>query len=95
MSIKVKIGILGCADIARKYAIKAFQAIPNAEVVSIASRDYEKAKAWAGEFNIKAEKSYDSLIENQNIDALYIPLPIGLHKEWVIKAVRKGQENDR
>lgn len=91
MSIKVKIGILGCADIARKYAIKAFQAIPNAEVVSIASRDYEKAKLWALEFNINAEESYDALIENKNIDAFYIPLPIGLHKEWVLKAVKMGK----
>lgn len=86
MNKKVRIGILGCANIAKKYAIKAFQSIDNSEVVSIASRDYEKAKIWASEFNIKAEESYDSLLESDEIDAVYIPLPIGLHKEWVIKA---------
>ncbi len=91
MGKKLKIGILGCADIAKRYAIKAFQAIDNAEVTSIASRDYEKAKEWASIFNIKAETSYDALLENKEIDAVYIPLPIGLHKEWALKAASAGK----
>ena len=86
---KVRIGILGCANIAGKYAIKSFQSIGNAEVVSIASRDYNKAKEWAAKFGIKAEESYDSLISSKDIDAVYIPLPIGLHKEWVLKAANE------
>lgn len=89
---KVKIGILGCANIAQKYAIKAFQSIGNAEVVSVASRDYEKAKEWAFRFGLKAEQSYDVLIMNPEIDAIYIPLPIGLHKEWIIKAAKNGKD---
>ncbi len=86
MGDKVKIGILGCANIVKKYAIKSFQSIPNAEVVSIASRDYNKAKDWAAQYGIQAEESYDALLANNNIDAVYIPLPIGLHKEWVLKS---------
>jgi len=86
MEKKVRIGILGCANVAEKYAIKAFQAIENAKMVSIASRDYEKAKQWALRFGARAERSYDSLISNPDIDAVYIPLPIGLHKEWALKA---------
>lgn len=86
MGEKVRIGILGCANIVKKYAMKAFQAIPNAEVVSIASRDHNKAKEWAEQYGIKAEESYDKLLANPDVDAVYIPLPIGLHKEWVLKA---------
>ena len=88
---KVRIGILGCADIAKRYSIKAFQAIDNAEVVSIASRDIEKAKEFASTFNIPKYESYDDLTNNPEVDALYIPLPIGLHKEWATKAARAGK----
>jgi len=91
MNNKVKIGILGCADIAKRYAIKAFQSIDNCEVVSIASRNPVKAKEWALDFNIQAEESYDSLLNNKDIDAVYIPLPVGLHKEWALKAVAVGK----
>jgi len=91
MNKKVRIGILGCANIAKKYSIKAFQSLDNAEVVSIASRDFEKAKEWSSEFNIVAEESYDSMIKNNNIDAIYIPLPIGLHSEWIIKAAKHSK----
>jgi predicted dehydrogenase len=69
----------------------AFQVLDNAEVVSIASRDYEKAKTWAKEFNIEAAESYDALIENPDIDAVHVPLPNSLHKEWILKAAQKGK----
>src|SRR3989344_6075230 len=91
MNKKLKIGILGCANIAEKYAINAFKAINNAEVVGIASRDPEKAKKWASRFNIRAEQSYDAMIASSGIDAVYIPLPIGLHEEWVIGAASAGK----
>lgn len=91
MARKVRIGILGCANIARKYAIRAFQSIPNAEMVSIASRDPAKAAAFAAEFGIEALPSYEALLERDDIDAVYVPLPIGLHKEWVLKALRCGK----
>ncbi|KKU91497.1 MAG: Dehydrogenase/oxidoreductase [Candidatus Jorgensenbacteria bacterium GW2011_GWA1_48_11] len=91
MKEKIKIGILGCANIAEKYAIRAFQSVPSAELVSIASRDYGKAKEWASRFGLRAEESYESLISNPVLDAVYIPLPIGLHKEWAIKAALAGK----
>lgn len=91
MERKVKIGILGCANIAERYAINAFQNINNAEVLSIGSRDIEKAKTWAEKFGIKNAESYESLIKNKEIDALYMPLPIGLHKEWILKAAKNGK----
>lgn len=91
MNKKVRIGILGCADVAKRHAIKAFQSINNAEVISIASRNSQKAKKWALYFGINAESSYDALLSNKNIDAVYIPLPIGLHKKWVLKAAQAGK----
>lgn len=83
---KLHVGIIGCAAIAEKYAIRAFQALPEVGAISIASRDLSKAKEWAGRFGIQAEESYESLIKNPDIHAIYIPLPIGLHKEWAIQA---------
>jgi NDP-hexose-3-ketoreductase len=91
MNKKVRIGILGCANFAKRYAIPAFQSIDNAEVVAIASREYAKAKEWASLFAIRAEESYDSLIARDDIDAIHIPLPNSLHKEWIIKSARAGK----
>lgn len=91
MNKKVMIGILGCANIAKKSAIKAFQSIKNAEVISIASRNPEKARNFASLFSIPTHETYDSLLKNPQVDALYIPLPIGLHKEWIMKAAKVGK----
>lgn len=91
MNKKVRIGILGCANIARKSAIRAFQSIENAVVTSIASREEAKAREYASLFSIPTYESYDSLLKNSQVDAVYIPLPIGLHKEWIIKAALAGK----
>lgn len=91
MNKKVRIGILGCANIAKKSAIKAFQAIDNAQVVSIASRNPQKAQEYASLFSIPTHQSYESLLKNPQVDAVYIPLPIGLHKEWITKAAIAGK----
>ena len=91
MNKKIRIGILGCANIAKKSAIEAFQAIDNAQVINIASRDRKKAKEYASLFSIPFTESYDSLIKNPQVDAVYIPLPLGLHKEWIIKAIKAGK----
>lgn len=91
MNKKVRIGILGCASIAKKSAIRAFQSIENAVVISIASREEAKAREYASVFSIPTHESYDSLIKNPKVDAIYIPLPIGLHKEWIIKAAKFGK----
>lgn len=91
MRNQVRIGILGCANIAKKYAIQAFQNINNARVISIASRSREKAKKFANQFSIPAYESYENLLRNPQVDAVYIPLPVGLHKKWIIKAIKAGK----
>lgn len=65
---------------------------PSAEPVGIASRTLEKARAWADERGIpKAFASYSELLEDDEIDAVYIPLPTTLHLEWVVKAAEAGK----
>ena len=91
MTEKVRIGILGCANIAEKYSINAFKVIDNAELVCIASRDPKKAEECAKRHNIAAEKSYDAVLQRDDIDAVYIPLPVGLHEEWSVKAAQSGK----
>jgi len=81
-------GIIGCANIVQRDIIRALQNVKNVKLVAIASRDSKKAKNWAEKFNCEYEKSYDDIIKRRDIDAVYIPLPIGLHKEWVIKAAK-------
>lgn len=91
MNKKVRIGILGCANFVKRYAIPAFQAIPNAEIVSIASRDQIKATEWAKEYNIPMAESYEELINNPNVEAVHMPLPNNLHREWIIRAAKAGK----
>lgn len=85
MKDKINIGILGCANVARKYAINAFKNLKEVDKIFIASRDIEKAKKWAKDFNIEFKNSYEDLVKDGSIDAVYIALPVKLHEEWAIK----------
>lgn len=89
----VKWGILSTAGIAQKQLIPAFGRATNAEVVAIASSSgIEKAKEVADKFSIeKAYDSYESLLDDPAINAVYIPLPNHLHKKWTITAAKKGK----
>ncbi|MFT5036466.1 MAG: putative dehydrogenase [Candidatus Azotimanducaceae bacterium] len=87
---KVRVGILGCAEIARRYAIPAFKALPDVELVAIASRSKEKADACASEHGLEAE-GYESLIARPDIDVIYSPLPVGLQEEWTLKSAAAGK----
>ncbi|PSL40130.1 putative dehydrogenase [Planomicrobium soli] len=88
---QIRWGILGTANIARTELIPAIFRASNATVGAIASRS-SKVYEVANELNIEsAYESYDELLEDEEIDAVYIPLPNHLHKEWVFKAARKGK----
>lgn len=87
----IKVGIIGLANIAKRSVIPEFQRLKNHfRIEAIASRDFEKAKSYASEINCIAYSSYDDLIENSGIDALYIPLPNSLHYEFIKKALSKN-----
>lgn len=88
---KLTIGVLGCANIAKRSVIPAILAIPELELVAIASRTLPKANEFAQLFNCEAVEGYQNLLDRKDIDAIYMPLPTGLHEEWVLKALDAGK----
>ncbi|MYL36060.1 gfo/Idh/MocA family oxidoreductase [Pontibacillus yanchengensis] len=83
-------GILGAANIAKKALIPALQRA-NAEIVAIASRSGEASQV-AEEFGItKGYDAYEELLADPDVDAVYIPVPNHVHKEWVIAAAQAGK----
>lgn len=90
---KVRWGILSTAGIAQKELIPAFKRATNAVVTGIATGSgIEKANDVAARFGIeKTYDSYEKLLDDPTIDAVYIPLPNHLHKKWVIEAAKKGK----
>ena len=88
----VQWGIIGCARIAATAMIPGIKGSANGDILAIASRELEKAKAYAGKFDIpRAYGSYEALLDDPEIQAVYVPLPNSLHKEWTIKAAKKGK----
>ncbi|MEK7063291.1 MAG: Gfo/Idh/MocA family oxidoreductase [Patescibacteria group bacterium] len=87
---KIRVGILGCANIAERYAIPAFKSLNTVELTAIASREKSKADEWAERHGLEAE-TYDSLTLRSDIDIIYSPLPIGLQEEWALRAISAGK----
>ena len=84
---KIHWGVLGTAHIAEKQTIPGMQNAKNCELYAIAGRSMEKAKDFQNRFGFqKAYGSYEELLEDPEVEAVYIPLPNHLHKEWVLKA---------
>ena len=86
-----KIGIIGCSSIAKREIIPAFQNVRGVKIEIIGSRSKQKAKNIAKENNVKKSGSYEQVLENPEIDAVYISLPISLHEKWSIKAAKAGK----
>lgn len=92
MSKKVRWGILSTANIGMKKVTPAMQRGQYSEVVGIASRDLARAQAAATELSIpKAYGSYEALLADPDIDAIYNPMPNHLHVPWAIKAIEAGK----
>ncbi|OGD18583.1 MAG: hypothetical protein A2Y70_01415 [Candidatus Aminicenantes bacterium RBG_13_64_14] len=92
MDRKVNWGILGCAGIAEKAFIPAVRGSRNGVLAGIAARDENRARDWAGRFGfLKSHRTYQELIEDPAIHAIYNPLPNDLHTEWSIRAMRAGK----
>jgi D-xylose 1-dehydrogenase (NADP+, D-xylono-1,5-lactone-forming) len=87
----VKWGILSTAHINRKL-IPAAHASERAELIAVASRDPQRAEEYAREWQIdRAYGSYEALLEDPDVEAVYISLPNSLHCEWSIRAVEAGK----
>lgn len=88
----VRWGILGYARIAEMSTIPAILEADNAVFYAMASRDQAKRVACQEKFHCeKTFETYDELLDDPLVDAVYIPLPNSLHKEWAIKAMEKGK----
>ena len=85
---KLKWGILGTGNIARTFA-KGVQESQNGELVAVGSRSQESADKFADEYSISLRyDSYEALLADANVDAVYISTPHPMHAEWAIKAAR-------
>src|ERR671920_1663091 len=88
----VRWGILGAANIGVRKVIPAMQRGTRSHVVAIASRDLAKAQAAASELGIpRAYGSYEELLADPEIEAIYNPLPNHLHVPWTIRAAEAGK----
>lgn len=89
---KIKWGSLGYATMTKDRFIPAVMRTSNSEFYALASRSDAKLKECEDTYNCsKLYRSYDELLEDDEVDAVYIPLPNNMHKEWTIKAARKGK----
>lgn len=92
MDKKIRWGIISTARIGEGSVIPAIHNASNSEVVAVASRNLEKGRAFASRNGIpKAYGSYEELIAAPDIDAIYNPLPNGLHRDWSIRCAEGGK----
>lgn len=84
----LRMGIIGTANVSRSFT-EVLKESETITITAIASRTLESARSFAKDFGIeKAYASYQELLDDPDIDAVYIPLPNSLHAEWVIKAAK-------
>jgi len=89
---KIRWGVLGYARIARESVIPAIVRSSNSVFTAIASRETAKLDACCEKFGrVKMHGSYESLLGDPDVDAVYVPLPNALHREWTIKAAEQGK----
>lgn len=89
---KVRWGVLGCANFAQRRTIPAMLESPTVDLVGVASRSEEKAESYRRQFKLRrAYACYEDLLDDPQIDAVYIPLPNGLHAEWTIRSLERGK----
>ncbi|KAL8937700.1 MAG: hypothetical protein Q9216_004295 [Gyalolechia sp. 2 TL-2023] len=88
----IRIGLLGASNIAPAAVIVPAKAHPEVIVAAVAARDHKRAQAYAKKYRIPiVHDSYQALLDDSAIDAVYIPLPPGHHYEWAIKALEAGK----
>jgi len=88
----IRIGILGAAAIVPMAMTHPAKSVPEVQVTAVAARDPKRAEKFARRYHIpRVHKTYQDLFDDPEIDAIYNPLPNGLHAECTIKALRAGK----
>lgn len=87
---RVRVGILGCADIAARRAIPAAERTAGIEIAAVAGRDFGRTRRFAAQYEIEAVDGYEALLQRPDIDAVYIPLPAALHAPWAARSLATG-----
>ena len=98
---QIRWGIMGAGGIAGRFA-RALAHVEGARLVAISGRRAERLDAFAGEFHVDAAKRYASaedngasahlrLVEDPDVDAVYLALPHGMHEEWTVRLLRAGK----
>jgi predicted dehydrogenase len=88
----LRIGVLGAARIVPMALIRPSRQVPDVEVTAIAARDRARAEKFAAEHGIgTVHDSYDALLADDRLDAIYVPLPNGLHAPWTLRALEAGR----
>ena len=89
---RVRIGTLGAARITPGALIKPARVVAEAEVVAVAARDPARAEKFARKHGVpKVHATYEDVIADADVDAIYNPLPNGLHAEWMLNAIAAGK----
>ncbi len=90
--MKVKWGVLGTASIAKWCTIPGMQGAESCELYAIAGRSEEKVREFQEKYGFqKGYVGYEKLVEDEEVEAVYVPLPNNLHKEWVLACLRAGK----
>jgi predicted dehydrogenase len=88
----IRIGVLGAAAIVPAALTNPAHSVPEGQVVAIAARDPKRAEIFARKHKIpRVHQTYNDLLDDPEIDAIYNPLPNSLHAEWTIQALKAGK----
>ncbi len=87
----LRIGVMGCADIARRRLLPAMRTAEGIDLAAVASRDPAKAAEFAHRFDCRPVLGYAELLARDDVDAVYLPLPAALHAHWAEAALRAGK----
>ncbi|NBM17014.1 Gfo/Idh/MocA family protein [Streptomyces sp. GC420] len=91
MTGPVRVGVMGCAGIAVRRMLPAFAECPGTEIAAVASRDPAKAQRVAERFGCRPVHGYAELLELDDVQAVYVPLPAAMHAQWVEAALNAGR----